>query len=272
MIKKLLKQKYIYLILLFILIIVLVLNNKFNRNINEKFDNHTTESPTDVSLDLVNVSTNTIENTPYTTYRLYVTGFNAGDRLDAVYGNEDNELYIKGSFYQNEEGANTSLNIPMPETPDSYEDWLTDYSSLNPWIMALDDDVKINAYNGYVNGLTQEANELQYDSWVTIGKENQVGNKLADIGIDWTNFQNGGNIVTRNGSWYITPNDDQGYAIDGKVLIGQFTMEEGTIPDVLINIQGTKDGIIYNITGLILPTTTTTTTTESPTTTTTTTE
>jgi hypothetical protein len=33
---------------------------------------------------------------------------------------------------------------------------------------------------------------------------------LLDIGIDWTMFEGGGDIYTDNGTWFVTPDDDQG--------------------------------------------------------------
>ncbi|MDP7190144.1 MAG: hypothetical protein QGI74_09840, partial [Phycisphaerales bacterium] len=35
-------------------------------------------------------------------------------------------------------------------------------------------------------------------------------NALNDIGIDWTNFENGGDLSVGNGTWFIIPTDDQG--------------------------------------------------------------
>ena len=53
---------------------------------------------------------------------------------------------------------------------------------------------------------------LAYDSWVTIGLRDNVGNALSDIGIDWTNFEAGGDLWTDNGTWFVTPKDAQGEA------------------------------------------------------------
>ncbi|MDG2423940.1 MAG: hypothetical protein P8M22_08170, partial [Phycisphaerales bacterium] len=39
-------------------------------------------------------------------------------------------------------------------------------------------------------------------------------NNLSDIGIDFTNFQNGGAIDSSDGSWFCTPDDSQGDAGD----------------------------------------------------------
>ena len=47
---------------------------------------------------------------------------------------------------------------------------------------------------------------------------------MLDIGIDWTEFKNGGNIEIDNGTWFATPDDMQVIAGDVlRILIGQFT-------------------------------------------------
>jgi hypothetical protein len=103
-----------------------------------------------------------------------------GSRLDAVAGDGklDKRVAISGgSFYQNAFGGNTSVAI-------------------NPLLIPT-------------------FPELEYDSWVTIGAMDSTGapylaNALLDIGIDWTAFEAGGDIYTDNGTWFITPDDDQG--------------------------------------------------------------
>ena len=117
------------------------------------------------------------------TARLYVE-LDAGDRLDAVYGNAENPLWMgtTGSLYQNAFGGNTSTGI-------------------NPALYAA-------------------FPSLVYDSWVTIGLEDQVGNALSDIGMMYDNDS----VSTSDGSFYVTPDDAQGEEVGGRVLIGQFTV------------------------------------------------
>ena len=122
------------------------------------------------------------------TARIFADFNNSVDRLDAVFGNADNMLSIdsSGGFFQSAFGDAVSTGI-------------------NPAFYPL-------------------APDLVYDSWVTIGSENQIDNAMIDIGIDWTEFENGGNIETDNGIWFSIPNDMQGFAGDDlRVLIGQFT-------------------------------------------------
>ena len=138
------------------------------------------------------------------TARIYATFSAATDQLNAVYGDADNILLVTSSagFYQNAFGGNTSADI-------------------NPALYP--------AFPSLVN-----------DSWVTIGLEDQTGNAMLDIGIDFTDFEAGGDIVTSNGTWFATPDDAQvlaGAAL--KVMIGQFTMF-GLTSHVMgvVNIQG----------------------------------
>ena len=135
-----------------------------------------------------------------TTYRIYANMAD-GDRLDAVYGDGDNALTVNGSFYQNAFGGNTS-------------------ASINPALYAV-------------------FPSLLLDSWVTIGLEDMTGNALADIGIDWTSFAGGGGISTSDGAWYVTPDDAQGEAVDGRVLIAQLTVTGDPIAwSGYVNLQG----------------------------------
>jgi hypothetical protein len=127
------------------------------------------------------------------------------DELDAVFGDADNSLLITsgGNFYQNPFGGATSADI-------------------NP---ALYD-----AFPSLVN-----------DSWVTIGLEDNVGNAMMNIGIDWSDFEdNGGDISTDNGTWFATPDDPQVLAgADLRVMVGQFTMYGlATHVSGVLNIQG----------------------------------
>ena len=127
------------------------------------------------------------------------------DELDAVFGDAENSLSITsgGNFYQNAFGGATSADI-------------------NPAL-----------YDAFPS--------LVMDSWVTIGLEDQVGNNMLNIGIDFADFEdNGGDIWTDNGTWFATPDDAQVLAgADLRVMVGQFTMY-GTDTHVsgVLNIQG----------------------------------
>lgn len=126
-------------------------------------------------LDYVITSENSVDGDSNWTVRIY-TVMDQGDRLDAVAGDETNNKTITttGSFYQNAFGGPTSADI-------------------NP-------------------GLYGPFPSLVYDSWVTIGFEDNINNALSNIGIDWTNFESGGDLSTNNGTWFVTPKDPQGEA------------------------------------------------------------
>lgn len=128
------------------------------------------------------------EGAELSTLKLYAEFTESTDQLNSVFGDANSDLYIRSEngFYQHFLGGPTSNNI-------------------NPALISL-------------------FPSLEYDSWVTIGSENQVDNAMIDIGIDWTEFEDGGDIETDNGVWFATPNDIQVMAGDDlRVLIGQFT-------------------------------------------------
>jgi hypothetical protein len=142
------------------------------------------------------------------TYLIYAD-VEAGDQLNAVFGDADNDLLVttSGSFYQNAFGGATSADI-------------------NPAL--------IFAFAS-----------LAFDSWVTIGLSDQTGNEMFDIGIDFTDFEAGGAISSNNGSWLATPADAQVFEVGGQVLIGQFTVAEGEGVSGTLNFQG-KDADLEN--------------------------
>jgi hypothetical protein len=91
---------------------------------------------------------------------------------------------------------------------------------------------------------------LADDSFVSIGRLTSTDDNMLDIGIDWTSFNDGGSIFTDNGTWFATPADAQVQAVDGRVLIAQFTVAddaEGNAGHVsgVINLQG-KDADLTN--------------------------
>ena len=163
-----------------------------------------------VSVDLVHLGSNGSATAPadVATYRVYAN-MDSGWRVDAVYGNSSGVMSIgaNGSFYQNAFGGNTSMDI-------------------NPALGAV-------------------FPSLAYDSWVTIGLADQTGgNALNNIGIDFSGFAAGGDITTDNGSWFVTPDDAQGQEVDGQVLIGQFSVLNGSgdlaadMSSLTVSLQG----------------------------------
>ncbi|MCH2136020.1 MAG: hypothetical protein MK101_05495 [Phycisphaerales bacterium] len=103
-----------------------------------------------------------------------------GWRLEAVAGNPEQPLLLQpnnGTFYQNNLGGATSM---------------------------------------FTNsGLFEFFPSLEFDSYVTIGSHAANGspwsaNNLQAVGFDFTDFASGGTISGDNGSWFITPLDEQG--------------------------------------------------------------
>ena len=133
------------------------------------------------------------------TVRVYAE-LDAGNRLDAVYGNTEFNMtleYLDGaSSYQDALGGATSQSINAAFFP------------LAP--------------------------DLEWDSYFTIGALYSDGspfanNALQDIGINWSTWDPGpGDLFADNGTFFITPVDPQGEEMGGRVLIAQFTTFAGT--------------------------------------------
>ncbi|MCH2137245.1 MAG: hypothetical protein MK101_11830 [Phycisphaerales bacterium] len=168
------------------------------------------------------MSIETVENgiAGQTTHRIYAN-LEAGARLDAVYGNGEGALEIYtsdgSSFYQNNFGGDTSLQI-------------------NPQLIPV-------------------FPSLAFDSFVTIGLlDSGNGNALLVAGFadggGWGAFNSAGYLGTSNGSWLVTPNDAQGAESDGRVLIGQFTANDGVEILGQVNLQGSDAaGNTYQVVG-----------------------
>ena len=125
----------------------------------------------------------------------------AGERLDAVAGNSSQlkTVFSTEGFWQSSYGGATSQGV-------------------NPEFYPLVPD-------------------LEFDSRMTIGALDNSGNPfpenaMNDIGIDFSNFENGGAISANNGTWFVVATDSQGEAqpimngdcVDGYgVLIGRLT-------------------------------------------------
>ena len=115
----------------------------------------------------------------YTTDLFVVVG--QGGRLDAVAGTGEltKMLSTSGDFYQNGYGGPTSADV-------------------NPAFYPIEPD-------------------LEWDSRVTIGAIDSTGNPypenvLQNIGINWDEFEAGGDMVADNGTWFVLPVDAQGEA------------------------------------------------------------
>jgi len=167
--------------------------------------------------DFTGMQYETVENgmAGLTTYLVYA-GVDAGGELDAVYGDDSNTLSVSsdGGFYQHAFGGNSAPSAAL-----------------------------IAAFPS-----------LAYDSFVTIGLLTSTGDAMLSIGIDYTDFEAGGSIVTDNGTWFATPSDPQVLEIDGRVLVGQFTVGDGDHVYGSMNFQGKNsdlsnwnaDGVLFD--------------------------
>lgn len=139
----------------------------------------------------------------FDTYRVYANFMDPDAQLVAVYGLQDTALTITstGSFYQDALGGPLATSI-IPLLFSSFPD-------------------------------------LEYDSWVTIGADDNTGS-VDFIGADFVPFEAGGDLIIDDnvgGTWYILP-DLEPTAFpdaDGQVLIGQFTTDG--IVDLTVNLQ-----------------------------------
>lgn len=148
------------------------------------------------------------------TFRVYTLMPSANHTLQVVYGDSSNPLRIESTapFYQNQYAAFSAAGIS---------------------------DVTLEA-----------SPEAKFDSWITVGYENNDGNSMWDLGVNFSSFDNGGSISADNGGWFLTPTDEKCKpTADGLVLLGQFT-SQGEINGVL-NLQGLdSDGRVWRKVGL----------------------
>jgi len=134
------------------------------------------------------------------TYRLYAN-VDHGDQVLGVFGDSSWPLFFLSSgYYQHPAGGATVAN---------------------------QNDLLVDIFPS-----------LAYDSYVTIGLDNAEGNAMLDIGIDWTIFESGADLVTYNGGWFVMPDAAQSYEVEGRVLIAQFTTESLWAFEGEITIQG----------------------------------
>ena len=170
------------------------------------------------SADFTGMQYEAVENgmSGLTTYRVYA-GVDAGGELDAVYGDESNILSVSSDsgFSQNMFGS-----------------WGTPNAALFAVFPSL-----------------------AFDSFVTIGLLDDANDAMLSIGIDYTDFEAGGDISTDNGTWFVTPADAQASEVGGRVLVGQFTVGDSDHVFGSMNFQGaTAGGVVWNADGELFDT------------------
>ena len=149
-------------------------------------------------------------------YRLYATFDDIQGSLTGVFGDAEHPLLVAapGGFWQDPMGGDTTATVACDE-------------------MGMFPD-------------------LRYDSWLTIGLDCASDNMVLDQGIDFTTFNAGGDLTAGDGIVFITPDDSQGDAGKaGRVLLGQFTSTDGSLPTGTVNLLGQNadgtDWIAYDI-------------------------
>ncbi|MCH2197828.1 MAG: hypothetical protein MK081_03530 [Flavobacteriales bacterium] len=141
---------------------------------------------------------------PGTTYRVYAVLESPNDLIMAVFGEEENPVRIEStkSFYQHPNGGALSNDLMRFEV--------------------------------------QQDSKLAFDSWLTIGSEDNYNNYLMPFLVDSVElkkFESGEAFVTKTSAWFATPDRRQTLADSkGRVLLMQLTTE-GKISGT-INLQG----------------------------------
>ena len=127
---------------------------------------------------------------PGRTYRIYAQMEAEGDVIDAVFGDGQDYLEVSSTapFFQHERGGNSANELQRSDV--------------------------------------QTVDGLKYDSWVTIGYEDNYMNALTAFLMDFSEFEQGARLYTDNGAWFVTPDMRQAAAgPDGKLLLMQLTTE-----------------------------------------------
>lgn len=135
------------------------------------------------------------------TYRVWAELASTEQSLHIVWGEETHPLIIESTapFFQHAYAGHTP-------------------ASISPALLALDPTVA-------------------FDSWVTVGYENNEGNDLWELGVDFSSFNTGGEILANNGAWFLIPSDEKCSPSPGNlVLIAQFTTT-GRVTGTM-NLQG----------------------------------
>ena len=173
-------------------------------------------APLMVSAQFSHLETETVDNNGAVsgkTYRVYAVMESEGDVIDAIFGEAGKSLYIRSTkpFYQHPKGGEMASQVQRF-------------------------DVENDA-------------TLAFDSWVTIGLEDNYMNSLTGFLMDFTEFEKGNALETDNGAWFVTPDKRQALApADKRILVAQLT-SNGQITG-MINIHG-RTKATENIDGTI---------------------
>jgi hypothetical protein len=148
---------------------------------------------------------------PGRTWRIYAEMTNVGDQLFVVFGDSTHKIEIKSSkpFYQSPTGG----------------------------ALSKDSNRKVAA----------EDPKLKYDSWITIGAEDNYDNNVNILNLDLSLFESRGSAIDsgKEGAWFCIPTEKQAYCGENKrILLMQLT-SEGQISGKLSLMGKSKDGVSY---------------------------
>ncbi len=150
-------------------------------------------------------------NVSGSTWRIYAEMTNVGDQLFVVFGDSLHKIEIKSTkpFYQSAAGGATSK----------------------------DSNRKV----------ASEDPKLKFDSWITIGAEDNYDNNINTLNLDLSSFESRGATISsgKEGAWFCIPTDKQAYCGENKrILLMQLTTE-GQISGKLSLMGKSKDGESY---------------------------
>ena len=143
---------------------------------------------------------------PGKTYRVYITLANDSDQVFIAFGDSIHPLDIHSSkpFYQSNQGGLTTKNISRK--------------------------------------LTKENADVKFDSWITIGAEDNYNNNTEVLNIGESFEKNGSALTTKDGAWFCLPESPSAYAgSDKKVLLMQLTTA-GSVDGVFSIMGRTAEG------------------------------
>ncbi|MFM7725995.1 MAG: hypothetical protein ACKO7B_04795 [Flavobacteriales bacterium] len=148
---------------------------------------------------------------PGQTWRIYAEMSNVGDQVFVVFGDSLHKIEIKSTkpFYQSAAGGATSK----------------------------DSNRKVAA----------EDAKLKYDSWITIGSEDNYENNLNTLNLDLSHFESKGDAIGsgKEGAWFCIPTEKQAYCGESKrILLMQLTTA-GHITGKLSLMGKDKNGESY---------------------------
>lgn len=153
------------------------------------------------------------------TYRLYVSLENEGDRVMAIYGDSLHVLSIISDqpFYQNRYGAGLSTGIRK--------------------------------------NLLEVRRELKYDSWLTIGREDNYDNNMRTLGLNLETFESQGvSIRCDDCAWYCFPVDEQTKCNHNKRIFLMQLTTKGSISGSISILGRTASGENFQWKGLTFQT------------------